>query len=630
MTLMTKVISTMLGLLFLMFISTYGITLINARHFFMEQINSDAKDTASSLGLSLSQALANHDRAMMSSMVEAVFDNGYFSFIEVRDNQGKLLISRYAPTQESKVPNWFVELVEWPQAVQSAVIMKGWKQVGSVVVMSDTNYACYALWDSAVLLFYGYCLFSLFSGLGIYIFMKRLLSPLQRVLSQAEAVTQRDYRVETRIPKTTELKKLTLAMNNMTNHVKTLEYEPLQQMEQRRSQLFRDPLSLFGNKRYLYTLINDADFAYRCVLLLSLDGSSTEDNAETTCLIRLLAKASYDFWQTDFTVSLARFDRAKLILLFSEPDAEQLQKKAQDFARHMQALVSEHTELSIVSALSITDKNQAFELRLAELEKTLLVAKTMPSHFACSDVLPNQSKIESFIIKAIKERQFIVYSQAIGNGQRYLHQELSLRIKGKETELAQSYFSQVAARKKRAHQIDLAILSLLFSENQLFETPLAIALTEETLLDKEHSRAYLVKLAELSKESRKQLSIEIHETTLINHFSTMMHWISALQKLDVGVGVHHVGVHFQALDYIYQLPIRYLKLHPALSMMPNKMNKQFLLSYFGELGKVFGIDIIATHIRSEEQWSLMKEMSITWGQGYFLAAPAALSLSLPA
>jgi nitrate/nitrite-specific signal transduction histidine kinase len=53
---------------------------------------------------------------------------------------------------------------------------------------------------------------------GAFNFMTWILKPLQRVISQAEAMGTGYFQVETIIPETAELKQLTLAMNQIANH----------------------------------------------------------------------------------------------------------------------------------------------------------------------------------------------------------------------------------------------------------------------------------------------------------------------------------------------------------------------------------------------------------------------------
>lgn len=218
MSLINRILIAMTSILLIILISTYIITMNNARNFFIEQMSSNAQDTATSLGISLSQAVANQDNAMMLSMVEAAFDNGFFSMIEVRNIRGELLISRYAPNRKNQAPDWFINLIQWPSSIKNAVVMNGWKQSGEVLVLGDINYACNALWKNAVHLIYWDMLFIILSLVCMFFLLRGFLKPLQRVISQAESIGKGNFQVETIFSETTELKKLTLAMNQIANH----------------------------------------------------------------------------------------------------------------------------------------------------------------------------------------------------------------------------------------------------------------------------------------------------------------------------------------------------------------------------------------------------------------------------
>ena len=112
MKLTTKLSVTILILLFLVCMGMYLITVHNERNFFIKQLNSNAQDTATSLGLSISQALAEKDKALMLSMVQAVFDRGYFRSITIVDVHGKPIVSRHVQEDiNSAPPEWFKELM---------------------------------------------------------------------------------------------------------------------------------------------------------------------------------------------------------------------------------------------------------------------------------------------------------------------------------------------------------------------------------------------------------------------------------------------------------------------------------------------------------------------------------------
>ncbi|MGQ3892817.1 LapD/MoxY N-terminal periplasmic domain-containing protein [Legionella sp. CNM-4043-24] len=217
MTLINKVTACLLLLLLLLFAGTYLVTLNNARNFFIEQLNSNARDTATSLALSLSRPIARQDQATIESMVKVVFGHDDFSMIDVRDAKGNLLVSQNEKSSRQVAPGWFVDLIEWPSSVQSAAIIIDGKQSGDVLVTSDSHFACDALWHNAMQLLQWFVLFAGLFVLLMYSMMQKLLAPLQRVIMQAEGMANNDLFVVSDIPDTHEFKKITLLMNQIVN-----------------------------------------------------------------------------------------------------------------------------------------------------------------------------------------------------------------------------------------------------------------------------------------------------------------------------------------------------------------------------------------------------------------------------
>lgn len=631
MKLTSKMAVGVLSVLLIIFIGSFLITLNNERNFFIEQMNSNAQDTATSLGLSLSHALHNKDKAMMLSMVQAVFDRGYFSMIEVRDMRGELLVSRYAPKRMSKAPSWFYELIQWPSSVQSAIVMSGWKQVGEVLVNSDTSYACDALWKNTVGLFFWYLLFALVSLALVYVFIHWLLRPLQRVTKQAEAICEREFPIETEIPTTPELKKVTLAMNQMVTRIKKLFQDQLQQMETLRHQSYQDALTGLGNRRYflqqLTTLLNrDEEFCPGFVILIAIDGLDRFNHdagfQQGDEIVKQVAKACLDFWKDRHSALIARISGSNFAILVKENDARHFVEQCDQFNPIMQALLSADTRCKIVIAACSYQPHQSASSLLAELDQVLHQARDQIDNLAYSTNLPEHNPINmdrDKINEAINTHQFILCAQSITDGDLVLHQEVFVRMKVDEKIISAGYFMPLALRYDLAHQIDHYVLDEIIANKILTKQDVALNLTEATLTNKEYRKQYLYKLKQIPAKQRAKISVELNELIVLNHFAQAMQFAQQLQKMQVKVGVDQVGIHFTPMHYLNQLPISYLKLHGSLIYdVQENQNKQFFIHYFNEMAHTLDIQVVATQIESDKQWATLKSLNLQWGQGQYL------------
>lgn len=633
MTLTKKMAIGVLILLMLVFVSTYLITLRNDREFFIEQMNGNAQDTATSLGLSLSQALIDKDRPMMLAMVEAVFDRGYFAMIEVRDIKGKLLVSRYAQQRPNTAPEWFVNLMEWPATVQSSAVMDGWIQHGEVLVTSDTSYACGALWKNAVDLFYWYLFFALISVVIAISLLKLLLKPLKRVTQQAEAICERQFPVETVIPKTFELKTLTLAMNQMVNRVRHIFEEQLHQMEILRSQAFIDTLTNMGNRRYFIQqlsslLNNEEDFTPGFVLLIAVDGLDEFNEAKGYIqgdqIIIDVAKCCQGYWASAKNVLLSRISGSNFAIIVPEVNKDLFLSRCEEFNRTLQSLFYDEFPCKIYLAATPYTLHQSIRVVLTEADNVLIKARENKEHFAYSQSLGTavQRNISAdSITYALDNHRIKLYTQLVSDGAKEtFHQEIFLRLVTDNEEIAAGRFMPIAEDLGISSQVDQSVLNEILKNDILSNHTIALNLAKSTVVEEDYRNKFLQKLQSLSEHQRSNLHLEMNESVVIDYFAEAMVFMRALQQLGIKVGIDQVGTHFSPMHYLNQLPISYLKLHGSLIQdIDENQNKQFFIHYFCEMAHILDIQVIATQIETAAQWNALQNLRMKWGQGRFLS-----------
>jgi hypothetical protein len=110
MTLVKQTILIVVVALTMIFACTFFIAIYHTKGYFEEQLQHNASDTSTSLGLSISSKIQQSDNnALILSIISAAFDRGYFNKIAVVSNSGKEVVSRYLDESEVKVPQWFLQ-----------------------------------------------------------------------------------------------------------------------------------------------------------------------------------------------------------------------------------------------------------------------------------------------------------------------------------------------------------------------------------------------------------------------------------------------------------------------------------------------------------------------------------------
>ncbi|MDX1818909.1 MAG: LapD/MoxY N-terminal periplasmic domain-containing protein, partial [Marinobacter sp.] len=205
------------GLLVLVLLSGFFTSYSHFRSYVSEQLAGQARDGATAVGLSLSNAIDGRDRVAAGSLIDSVFDSGRYLSVVYLDNQGQVIVGRSRTLEDIGVPGWFRSLAHLPLPVARAEVVRGWSRLGSVQVVSDPGRAYRDLWRItsglvvAILVIGGIGLFVLFLTLA------RVLRPLSALEEQAQALGRREFRRHVTVRSTRELNQVTTAMNQMAD-----------------------------------------------------------------------------------------------------------------------------------------------------------------------------------------------------------------------------------------------------------------------------------------------------------------------------------------------------------------------------------------------------------------------------
>ena len=122
-------------------------SLLSARGYLESQLAIKNTDNAVALALSLSQG--NPDPVTVDLVTASLFDSGHYQLVRIVDPRGNVIAQREAPDGELDAPSWFVKLMPIHSAPGQAQISNGWKQFGTVTLISHSRFAYGALWKSA-------------------------------------------------------------------------------------------------------------------------------------------------------------------------------------------------------------------------------------------------------------------------------------------------------------------------------------------------------------------------------------------------------------------------------------------------------------------------------------------------
>ena len=213
-----------------------------------ERLYEDAKNTSSSLALSLGSA--NGDLTMMATMINANFDSGNYSRIVLFDVEGGVIHERKSESQLSEIPRWFKEFVTIEAPLATSNVSAGWSQVGLLQVQSDPAYAythLYAIFKNLLISF------GILSVMGLFILnliLALILRPLKKLEQQAAAVLRNEFIIQEHIPFTKEFRDVVLGMNTMISKLRTMFEKASEELKKHKELEYTDSTTKLRNRKY--------------------------------------------------------------------------------------------------------------------------------------------------------------------------------------------------------------------------------------------------------------------------------------------------------------------------------------------------------------------------------------------
>jgi diguanylate cyclase (GGDEF)-like protein len=227
-------------------------SVINAKIYLESQITQKNIDNANALALTITHGTPN--KANAEAAINAMFDSGHYEFIELRDNQNTVISERFGNVQDSKY-SYLKKIIRVDPAMGIAEINNGWKQFGTVYIASDVTFAYETLNNTIIHSVMAMLLAGLVSGILSYFILNRITKPINDVIKQVSAISNKDFMTipETKIP---ELNKLAKAINKSAHRLRDAFNHEEQKLEEMRKKACSDPLTGIANRGFFISVLD--------------------------------------------------------------------------------------------------------------------------------------------------------------------------------------------------------------------------------------------------------------------------------------------------------------------------------------------------------------------------------------
>jgi diguanylate cyclase (GGDEF)-like protein len=625
------------------FSGSFVVSLESSREQMLGQLRSHAQDAATALGLSLTSQV--DDPAMMELMVSSIFDSGYYNSIRVVSIEDEgILLERSAPASVEGVPEWFVRLVNLPPQGGDALVMRGWEQVARVEVLSNPQFALARLWDSSL----GGLLWLLVCGLLSAVFggwlLRRQLRPLDAMVKQAEAISQREFLSLPTVPRTPELKRVVLAMNQMVEKLKGLFAEESARSEKLRAESYQDSLTGLANRRLLdeqlsdLLLLNEQNGDGYLLMLRVNDLSGLNQRLggqRTDALIKnigdLLKRIST---QNDRRHWLAARNRGgEFSLLTPGLDSRSAERLAMEISATLENLrLTGASDCTPVAHLGIVAYQAGDSLAgvWLRLDQALAQAQQHPERpwallqdFAAGPSQP-QHDWRAWIDDALSNGKLKLYFQPVvrcADTSEVLHHKVLARLLDPQGEaIAAGHFLPWIERLGWSARFDLAMLEHTLDYLLEHAWPLALSLSGSTLRDPEALQRILAQLKALPDLARL-LTLEIDERQLPSA-SELQQLSQSLRDSGYRIGLQHFGGNFSQIGNLAHLGLAYLKVDGSyIRDIDRQTDKQLFIEAVFRATHSIDLPLIAERVETQGELETLKALGLFGVMGRLIGPP---------
>lgn len=618
-----------------------------SRSFLGEQLQSHAQDTATSLGLSLSTLTDGQDLSAMETMINALYDRGYYRLMQLRDLQGKVLIDRTAALRIEGVPAWFIRLLPLATPQAEAFIMHGWQQSGTVVVESHPGYAYNSLWQAAITTT-AYCL----AAIGLVALagawgLRRLLRPLTGIEEQALALTERRFHLQQHLPRTRELRRVVVAMNRLTERIRDMFLEQAAIADDLMQRVYQDPLTTLGNRRFLEAQIQakvtgKVGPTWGAFLLVQIQGlqhlNQQQGYESGDRLIRETGEMLRQACGTLIEPSIARLGGGDFALLLPSIERDEARRIGETILhRHQQQNESQVHQLCCGGVIFETPTS--VQALLAGADRNLTLARQRATgqavieaqHASMASPPPGRQESLGLLENLLNRRAIVLYAQPTvshSDLRDIVHHEILTRmIDAEEGHVSIARLIPLAEQMGLMPELDRLILEQLLEVPIQSLQPQRVAINLSPLsLESTAFMDWFAPWLERCDRLGLALNFEFPEFQAIRHRGALAAFAELIKRQGHRLGIDHFGQGLVHFGYLKSLLPDYVKIDRAITqeLWNEQSDSTFFVNALCNVAHSLDIRVMVEGVETEEQWRAISRIHLDAVQGYLIQRPQPL------
>lgn len=599
-------------------------SIASSRSYLIEQLSQKNIDNATSLALIISQM--EKDPVNIELLLSAQFDAGHYQLIQLLDPSGNIILERKKESIEIAAPKWFVKLITMDADPGLAQIQDEWTQYGRIIVQSDARFAYEDLWQGSKSMLLVSLVIGLLSALLGSLLLRSLLSPLDSVVKQAEAISQRRF-ITNKEPKTSEFKAVVRAMNRMTKRIRTMLEDESQRLEKLRLDANYDSMTKLMNRQYFFSRIDaivaqEEDFTEGSLVIAHLQDLAQIDQSigheETNALLRRIGESLEGLTAKDSNLMAARLSGADFAVFCSIPtDSFALASKVKGLLNKAAGLqVPEFRLPTVCGKFSKRDTADNLYQVIGNVIKDISENSPDVLHVIGQEDLDNMQDSDemewrNLLSNALNAKKLkLAHYPVLSSGGKVIHLESPVRMQlGDDDNWSPaSEFISWANRLNLVTRIDIMVIEKALEELSTGGEDIGLNISTRAICDP----GFIDQVARLiasQPEAAQHLWLEVPERGAFEHLEEFRTFCNVLKPLGCKIGIEHVGAYVSRLGELHDLGLDYIKIDVSVvNGIDHNTGNQAFFRGLCLIAHSIGLMTIAEGVQSEAELNMLPEL----------------------
>ncbi|NDV89953.1 EAL domain-containing protein [Alteromonas sp. 345S023] len=631
---------SLLVFLIAVFLGSFLINIKLTQEYVHEQLATHAQDTATSLGLSITPYVSEDGGLPIAeTMINAIFDRGYYQSILLSDLDGNQLVIRENPNKIDTVPEWFTDIIEVDPPVKETELSNGWNMAGYLAVKSHPGLANEKLWESikqsAAMFSFAFAI----AYVALFFIIRAITKPLSIVTTKISDIQRLEFSQIEYKPFTKELSFIVLAINKLSASVEAMFKELSEKAEQFKSIAFEDNVTGLMNrnafKRHLNALLSSSAAGERGYLIIvrlaqlshvnNMQGAAQGDEYLKRAVSVLQSLVSdYHDKANCFRVSGADF----AICMEGIPQNE-CALRVEELAQKLSTvdMLKDGSKVVWVGGTEFTSGDSFSEV-MEKADSALLASTRLDRCWQLASKLSYiQSNTEwrTRLNRIISHQHADIFLQPIINVETSsaIYHEGFARFKDVATNeyIPMSQLIPASERLNLIPKVDTLVTTLISRKLHGSNLSIAVNLSTASICDPEFT-SWLSAFLNDNKEIGPQLVFEIEDDSLIHNKQSVIAFTNLVRSFKARITIEHFGANLASLTGLRAIHPDYVKISGNLTKDINESgDNQLFISSLVSIATSLQISVISELVESEEESSTLKNLKVINQQGYYHARP---------